>query len=124
MNLERDKDAVDIAMAEKGFSLLEIRGDGNCGYYSLLLGLVRLNKIPVGIKQSNALLVAAVYKLRTELFSFMNLELETMWRAAINTSNVLPSEKYFLDKDRKYQFLSQLWHKDISLSDYSHMADY
>ena len=52
---------------------------------------------------------------------------------AINPLNELLSEKYFLDRDRKYEFLSQLWHKDISLTDYcfnigmeneSHMSNY
>ena len=79
-------------------------------------------------------MVAAMYKIRTDLFQFMNSELEEMWRAAIEpSSNEIPAEKYFLDRDKKYEFLSQLWHREISLTDYcfhiaeegdSHMSDY
>ena len=63
LRIEREADEKDVEMDKKGFGILDVGEDGNCGYYSLLLGLVMLNKIPAGVKLLNSTLVAAMYKL-------------------------------------------------------------
>ena len=60
------------------YDVWDVRGDGNCGYYALALGLMQLGVFPRHIVTENNKMAAVAYKLRSELKVFASNELNNV----------------------------------------------
>ena len=56
-------------LRELGYSIIDVKGDGNCGYYSMLLGLVDVSLLPLG-KVNKASYLQNMVGLRRKLADF------------------------------------------------------
>ena len=118
--IEEDNQGLDDFLARGGFELIDVLGDGNCGYYSTIVGLVLQRSLPLKSIQSNARLQASMLLLRKYLRDFMEREADNLLEAICRDSpdREMVTFAVELDNESRSAKLSGIWHDSISIETY------
>ena len=104
------------------YDVWDVRGDGNCGYYALALGLVQCGVFPRHIVTENNKMAAVAYKLRSELKVFAINELNNVGNIPLKLQdNCLPDHLLrfvCFDHVHAAENQSKLLHPNISITQY------
>ena len=118
--IEDDNRCLQDFLVEGGFELIDVLGDGNCGYYSAIVGLVWQRYLPLYAIRTNALLQALMLLLRKFLRNFMEKEADSLSKA-ICSEGVDQGMCVFaaeLDQESRSVRLSGVWDNRISNKTY------
>ena len=118
--IEEDNLCLQDFLSEGGFELIDVLGDGNCGYYSTIIGLVGQSFLPFRAIKSNARLQATMLLLRKFLHNFMKNEAENLSEAISRDSLVREVCVYDaeLDQESRSAKLSGVWDERITIETY------
>ena len=79
------------------FNVCDVLGDGNCGLYTMLLGLANIGKVPPEVLLDNNNTAAAAYKLRVDLHNQAEKLVNDLWnKIPKDDKDVAPDSKAWL----------------------------
>ena len=117
-----DYQTIKFMIQDLNYEVRDVMGDGNCGLYALILGLVNNGKIPKEVLNSNNNLTAAAYKMRTDIHDYMVNSSNALWEKLPKEENGgLPTElvKFMcLCPEESQLNQSRLLHPKITVGQY------
>ena len=117
-----DESSRNILSLGLGYDVKDVWGDGNCGFYCLIVGLVQVGKIPKHVLADNNKIAAAAIKMRSELKEFPKRDLIKIWNDLPKSDEGGLSDnltKFFcLDPNESDVNLSMLLHLNITVTQY------
>ena len=113
--IEDDNQCLQDFLDEGSFELIDVLGDGNCGFYSAIVGLVWQRYLPLLAIRTNARLQASMLLLRKLLRNFMEKEADSLSKAIGRDSPNREACVYAAELDQESQsaHLSGLWDNRI-----------